>query len=61
LELLEMVPAGPIRRAPGTNRRIHGQLREPEIDDLAAGYLAGSTVYELAHQFSIPAHRVEDP
>lgn len=60
LELLEMVPAGPLGGAPRTGRQVHRRLREPEIDDLVAGYMAGSTVYELAHQFSIHRQTVSE-
>ena len=52
------LPAQP--RAFRNKRQVHRRLRAPEIDDLVAGYLAGSTVYELAHQFSIHRQTVSE-
>jgi len=52
-ELLEMVPSGPRRAISQTRKQIHRRRRPPEIDELVAGYQAGSTVYQLAERFRI--------
>jgi len=58
-ELLELDPAGgppALRRAKQVQRRLH----DPEIDELITGYLNGSTVYDLADQFSIRRQTVSE-
>jgi DNA-directed RNA polymerase specialized sigma24 family protein len=59
-ELLKIVPVGPVRDAPPANRQVQRRLHEPEIDELVTSYLEGSTVYELAQQFSIHRHTVSE-
>ena len=56
-ELLELVPSGEAP-APRKAKQVHRRLREPEIVELVTGYLAGSTVYELADQFRVHRHTV---
>jgi hypothetical protein len=48
-----MVPNGLSKGNVQTRKQIHRRLRPPEIDELAASYLAGATVYQLAEQFRI--------
>lgn len=55
-----MVPARPVGGAPRTNRQVQRRLSEPEVDELVRRYLEGSTVYELAHQFSIRRQTVSE-
>jgi len=58
-ELLELVPSGGTP-APRRAKQVHRRLREPEIVELVTSYLAGSTVYELADQFSIHRQTVAE-
>jgi len=56
-DLLDLVPSDgePVpRRAKQAQRR----LREPEVNELVAGYLAGSTAYELASRFGVHRNTV---
>jgi hypothetical protein len=48
-----MVPNGLSKGNLQTRKQIHRRLRPPEIDALAASYLAGATVYQLAEQFRV--------
>jgi hypothetical protein len=59
-KLLEMPPEGPAATTPRAARQSQRRLRRPEIDELVAGYLPGSTVYELADGFSIHRHTVSE-
>lgn len=56
-ELLELVPSGG-PPAPRKARQTQRRLREPEVEELVAGYLAGSTAYELAGQFGVHRNTV---
>lgn len=55
--LLELVPSG-VPPAPRKARQAQRRLREAQVKELVADYLAGSTVYELADQFGVHRHTV---
>jgi len=52
--LVEIVPDGSPRATLQTPRQVQHRLRPREVDELVAGYRAGSSVYELAER-----HRVD--
>jgi hypothetical protein len=51
--LVEMVPSGLVEPIVRTKKRISRRLRQPEIEELVAGYKAGASVYELGRHFQI--------
>jgi hypothetical protein len=59
-DLLELVPSGepPVPRSP--RKQAQSRLQEAEAKALVAGYVAGSTVYELADQFGVHRHTVSE-
>src|ERR1700683_1205138 len=56
-ELLELVPAARTP-APRRARQTQRRLRERQINELVAAYLAGSTASELASQFGVHRNTV---
>jgi DNA-directed RNA polymerase specialized sigma24 family protein len=58
-ELLELVPSRG-SPAPRRTRQAQRRLQEAEAKELVAGYVAGSTVYELADQFGVHRHTVSE-
>jgi hypothetical protein len=51
--LLEIVPSGSKVTKTQTKKQVHRRLRPAQIEELATGYQAGSTVYQLAKHFRI--------
>jgi hypothetical protein len=52
-DLLRIVPSGRKTVNSRTPKAIHRRLRPAQVEELVAGYQAGSTVYQLAEQFRI--------
>ena len=55
-----MVPEGPSGAIPRNIKQKQRRLRGAEIDELAAGHQAGTTVYELAAEFGVHRHTMSE-
>jgi len=52
-DLMEMVPRGSPEASAGPRKQVHRRLRPAEIEELVAGYQAGTTACQLADRFRI--------
>jgi hypothetical protein len=52
-DLLQIVPSRPKTVNSRIPKAVHRRLRPAQVEELVAGYQAGSTVYQLAEQFRI--------